>query len=104
MKWEFLGKQALVETNKRGKGYVYSMSVWRTPVPGGWLIKTLNSNSNSPDPALTFYPDAEHCWIGNPPPEAEYLLRPAKELPPGTEKAVTDDEASKRQKRLGSGK
>ncbi len=78
MQWEFLGKQELQESNNSGKGYTYVASMWRTPVPGGWLLMTLNSKSNDPQPLLSFYPDADHLWQGNAPPEANYLLRPAR--------------------------
>jgi len=77
MRWEFLGKQELQESVTPGKGYVYTLSMWRTPVPGGWLIMTVNNKSNDPQPVLSFYPDADHIWKGNAPPEAGYLLRPA---------------------------
>ncbi len=77
MQWEFLGVQELRESSVPGKGYVYAPSMWRTPVPGGWLVMTLNSKSNDPQPMLSFYPDANHVWKGNAPPEASYLLRPA---------------------------
>jgi hypothetical protein len=40
LQWEFLGKQEMQATEKPGKGYVYAMSMWRTPVPGGWLLIT----------------------------------------------------------------
>lgn len=77
MQWEFLGVQQMQERNASGKGYVYALSMWRTPVPGGWLIMTLNSRSNSPQPTQSFYPDAQHLWTGKTPAEANYLLRPA---------------------------
>jgi hypothetical protein len=77
LQWEFLGKQEMQETEKPGKGYVYAMSMWRTPVPGGWLLMTLNSRSNDPQPIVSFYPDEDHVWKGAAPPESSYLLRPA---------------------------
>lgn len=55
--------------------------MWRAPVPGGWLLMTVNSKSNDPQPMVSFYPDPEHRWIGNAPPEANYLLRPASGSP-----------------------
>lgn len=77
MQWEFLGKQELRDSATPGKGYTYQAAMWRTPVPGGWLLMTVNSKSNDPQPLVSFYPDPAHVWPGNPPPEADYLLRPA---------------------------
>ena len=77
MKWEFLGTQELRESHLSNKGHVYMVSLWRTPVPGGWLVMTINNRSSDPQPTHSFYPDAEHLWPGNPPLEATYLLRPA---------------------------
>ena len=77
MRWEFLGKQELHEGHTPGKGYTYLASLWRTPVPGGWLLMTVNSKSSDPQPIVSFYPDPGHVWHGNAPPEADYLLRPA---------------------------
>jgi hypothetical protein len=86
MKWEFLGKQELRDSDIPGKGYTYAPALWRTPVPGGWLLMTLNSKSNDPQPMLSFYPDADHLWTGKNPPEAGYLLRPASaDSAPSTE-------------------
>ena len=76
MQWEFLGKQEMLDSTA-GKGYAYAPLLWRTPVPGGWLLMTLNSKSSDPQPTVSFYPDAEHLWRGNAPPESGYLLRPA---------------------------
>jgi hypothetical protein len=77
MKWEYLGTQELAEGETANKGYVYVCSMWRTPVPGGWLLLTLNRKSNDPHPIQSFYPDADHLWTGRTPPEAGYLLRAA---------------------------
>jgi hypothetical protein len=77
MRWEFVGKQELWESGVPGKGYAYSALMWRTPVPGGWLLMTLNGKSNDPQPVTGFYPDAEHRWNITASPEADYLLRPA---------------------------
>ena len=77
MKWEFLGVQDLPETPARGKGHTYKVSLWRSPVPGGWMIMSINNRSSDPQPLMTFYPDADHVWVGNAPAEANYLLRPA---------------------------
>ena len=77
MQWQFLGKQELPESDNRGRGHTYLVSMWRTPVPGGWLLMSLNSRSSDPQPLVSFYPDPDHRWAGNTPPEADYLLRPA---------------------------
>ena len=74
MRWEYIGTQ---ELSTPGKGYTYVTEMWRTPVPGGWLLMALNARSNSPDPVTSFYPDKEHTWKPSEPPEAQYLLRAA---------------------------
>jgi len=76
MKWEFLGVQELRE-GMNGKGYVYTVGMWRTPAPGGWLLMSINTKSNNPQPTQSFYPDPDHLWTGKTPPEAAYLLRAA---------------------------
>jgi hypothetical protein len=76
MKWEFLGVQGLREGYGE-KGHVYSVGMWRTPVPGGWLLMSINTRSNDPQPVQTFYPDPNHLWTGKTPVEADYLLRAA---------------------------
>ncbi len=43
---------------------------WRARVPGGWLIKTLNSMTSAG--GITFYPDPKHEWNEN----SQSLLRP----------------------------
>lgn len=100
MQWEFLGKQALRESVQPGKGHTYAPALWRTPVPGGWLVMTINSKSSDPQPLLTFYPDADHLWKVTDDPQAAVLLRPASGgmLPAGKEllrasleEAVGDD-------------
>lgn len=73
LKWELLGKQELPDD----RVHVYEILLWRTPVPGGWLLMTVNKRSNSPDPVLSFYPDPDHIWRGHTDPQADYLLRPA---------------------------
>ena len=78
MKWEYIGKQELREGNIPGKSYVYTTSMWRTPVPGGWIMMALNSKSNDPQPHTSFYPDPGHVWKGNTTDGADYLLRPAE--------------------------
>jgi hypothetical protein len=77
MMWEFLGKQELRDSDTPGKGYAYALLLWRTPVPGGWLLMAVNAKTSDPQPVISFYPDADHVWQGKEPPEAAYLLRPA---------------------------
>jgi|GEM_PF-3466803 len=100
MEWENIGTQQLP---KRGRfmsaGHVYQVEMWRSPVPGGWMVMALNLRSNSPDPVLSFYPDPNHTWdpLG-PRREATYLLRAAEdnhtqaadELLRGSEPSVPD--------------
>lgn len=74
MKWEYLGVQELRE-GSGGKGYVYAVGMWRTPVPGGWLLMSVNTRSRDPQPNQSFYPDPDHLWTGQTPEEADYLLR-----------------------------
>jgi hypothetical protein len=76
MKWEFLGVQSPQE-GYGGKGHIYSIAMWRTPVPGGWLLLSLNTRTNNPQPVQSFYPDPNHLWTGQTPAEANYLLRGA---------------------------
>jgi hypothetical protein len=76
MQWEYIGKQELKSPGKMmWGGYIYQTQMWRTPVPGGWLLMALNSRSNSPDPVISFYPDDEHVWKPSERPQEEYLLR-----------------------------
>ncbi len=77
MKWEFLGRQEMPESEKGKRGYTYLSLLWRSPVPGGWLLMTLNAKSSDPSPTTSFYPDPEHLWTGGTNPGADYLLRPA---------------------------
>jgi hypothetical protein len=77
MKWEFLGIQQL-RAGFAGKGHVYAMEMWRTPVPGGWLLMSVNARSSDPQPIQSFYPDPDHIWTGKTPEEANYLLRAAR--------------------------
>lgn len=77
MKWEFIGKEELKEADTTGKGYKYIVSMWRTPVPGGWLIQTINAKSNDPQPMTSFYPDPSHSWSFVIDPQSQYLLRAA---------------------------
>ena len=76
MQWEHIGCQ---ELKTPGRGYVYLAEMWRTPVPGGWLLMSLNSKSNSPDPEISIYKDVTHLLKPNVPPEASYLLRAVDE-------------------------
>ncbi|HZT42047.1 MAG TPA: hypothetical protein VFA07_07645 [Chthonomonadaceae bacterium] len=81
MKWEQVGRQALWETGIPGKGYAYQVWLWRSPVPGGWLLMAVNAKSNGPDPTVSFYPNPEHRWTLEYDPQADYLLRPASSDP-----------------------
>ncbi len=81
MQWEFLGKQELREGTGAGRAHVYLCSLWRTPVPGGWLLMSINSRSSDPQPMQSFYPDPDHLWTGKTPLEASYLLRAADSIP-----------------------
>lgn len=97
LKWEFLGNQELWEGDGKGKGYAYQLRLWRTPVPGGWLLMAVNGKSSSPDPVMSFYPDPRHAWTGRSDPQAEILLRPASPglLPTGADyllRAATPEE------------
>jgi len=74
MKWEFLGVQELQE-GFGGRGHIYAVGMWRTLVPGGWLVMSINKRSNDPQPVQSFYPDPDHSWTGKTPIEADYLLR-----------------------------
>ena len=77
MEWEYLGRQELRDSLDPGKGHVYVASMWRTPVPGGWLLMTVNQRTNDPQPTTSFYPDPAHAWQPHAPAEAATLLRPA---------------------------
>lgn len=76
MQWQFLGKQEMFEGHG-GRGHTYIASMWRSPVPGGWLLMTVNARSSDPQPFVSFYPDPEHVWSGQAPHGADHLLRPA---------------------------
>jgi hypothetical protein len=41
--------------------------LWRTPVPGGWLVAVTNPTRSAPIKAasLAFYPDPGHKWTGH---------------------------------------
>jgi len=76
MQWQFLGKQELHEDSGGGKGHTYVALMWRSPVPGGWLLMTVNARSSDPQPLVSFYADADHVWTGAAPHGADHLLRP----------------------------
>ncbi|MDE2126159.1 MAG: hypothetical protein KGJ62_06180 [Armatimonadetes bacterium] len=76
MKWQFLGPQDLVETGLP-RAHTYRLNVWRSPVPGGWLVAALNSRSTAPQPVISFYPDPDHLWTGAHDASSDMLLRPA---------------------------
>ena len=78
MEWEDLGYQNLVHAGKGGLfGGSAKMSIpmWRTPVPGGWLIMTLIQGTATHTTTTSFYPDPEHIWDPHSKYEASYLLR-----------------------------
>ncbi len=77
MTWEYVGQQELQSREMR---HTYILEMWRTKVPGGWLVISLNSRSTSPDPTTVFYPDPLHEWHPEAPPEAAYLLRAASSV------------------------
>jgi len=88
MAWEYIGKQELKSPGKMmWGGYIYQTQMWRTPVPGGWLLMALNSRSNSPDPVISFYPDDDHVWNPTELTQEQYLLRAAgsREIEPPNE-------------------
>jgi|SRR5579871_6106680 len=92
MKWEQVGRQELWETGVPGKGYAYQVWLWRSPVPGGWLLMAVNAKSNGPDPVVSFYPDPEHRWNPTQDPQADYLLRPAQgSVPVASDPAALPD-------------
>jgi hypothetical protein len=57
MKWE---KLHVVEP----RAEFATGGVYRTPIPGGWLIALFWQMGHPGGPALCFYPDAEHAWDG----------------------------------------
>ncbi len=74
MKWESINRQELKEPNSR---HLYLVMMWRTPVPGGWLIMCVNERSNDPQPNVSFYPDPSHLWNPASDPDRDTLLRPS---------------------------
>ena len=77
MQWQFLGKQELEDGSGARRGHTYVALMWRSRVPGGWLVMSINGRSVDPQPVIAFYPDADHEWSGEAPPGSEHLLRPA---------------------------
>jgi hypothetical protein len=85
-KWEFLGLQELTNPGKGGLfggGFTSRTFMWRSKVPGGWLILFCKSAA-FPEAlpqvsASLFYPDAAHEWNGGLEEEEteKVLLRPA---------------------------
>ena len=85
MTWEFIGKQELGGwMTPKKKGYTYPVGMWRTPVPGGWLLMTMKAMGMDPQPTTSFYPDPDHIWQPNESQDAARLLRPVSsdEIPP----------------------
>jgi len=39
--------------------------VYRSKIPGGWLVETKQTSSNGVGIGLAFVPDPEHKWDGN---------------------------------------
>ena len=73
MEWEDLGYQKATSTKFMGKEIPVGVEMYRTPVPGGWLILIISSSSS-----VSFYPDPEHKWDPHGKYEASYLLRAAE--------------------------
>ena len=40
-------------------------TMYRTPVPGGWLVAVFWLTGNVGGPSMGFYPDPDHEWDGN---------------------------------------
>lgn len=40
-------------------------AVYRTPVPGGWLVVMFWASQMSGGPSITFMPDPDHAWDGH---------------------------------------
>lgn len=66
-------------------------STWRMWVPGGWLVRTLFHSTEGISEALTFYPDANHRWGKEDPPQIvrdnvkeERRIRKPQTLPTGS--------------------
>jgi hypothetical protein len=56
LKWEHVG----------GEGLAFVIHIYRTKVPGGWLIYSCSVvKQERTDQRITFYPDPNHEWDGN---------------------------------------
>ena len=55
IKWETLSPSARIG----------SRGVYRTKIPGGWLVETSQNTTNGIGIGLAFVPDPEHSWDGN---------------------------------------
>ncbi len=62
MQWQFISTVELHDAEPGKRGHIYHAPLWRTQVPGGWLVMTVNGRSTDPQPSLTFLPDPEHQW------------------------------------------
>jgi hypothetical protein len=40
-------------------------ALYRSPVPGGWLMCCFWTMSGAGGPSISFYPDPEHVWDGS---------------------------------------
>ena len=85
MEWEYLGEQKLQMGSHKWAGH-YTALMWRTSVPGGWLIITTIGGMPPATSTQSFYPDPDHVWTGGVPQESDYLLRPASAERPQLEK------------------
>jgi hypothetical protein len=52
-----------VKCEKQDKSFfsIGMSSLWRTKVPGGWLVRIMVGEADS----AFFYPDPEHVWDGS---------------------------------------
>lgn len=79
MKWEYIGSQDL--PHRKGKPLFLHPEIWRSRVPGGWMILTITAGDVK---AHSFYPDPDHIWeIDEEKMDkaASTLLRPAGQSP-----------------------
>jgi hypothetical protein len=51
--------ESLSKTTIRSESLFGGGSLWRSKVPGGWIIRLAHGEG------LAFYPDPEHKWDGN---------------------------------------
>ena len=73
--WRMPGESQVVAQERAGrilewqslvsKGTGFTVSLYRTKVPGGWLILLSPSSSGRSDSGVTFLPDPEYKWDGN---------------------------------------